>query len=87
MRLIAVALALGLATSAQAMLLTPLHQPDGMITQVREARQVPPWPCAWNVPGQVRIYGCPRCGVNGICMLRVPPLARHPRNRRPYEYD
>jgi hypothetical protein len=36
-RLIAVAFALALATSAQAMPLAPLHQPDGMIMQVREA--------------------------------------------------
>jgi hypothetical protein len=36
-RLIAVAFALAIATSAQAMSLAPLHQPDGMITQVREA--------------------------------------------------
>jgi hypothetical protein len=36
-RLIAVAFALVLATSAQAMSLAPLHQPDGMITQIREA--------------------------------------------------
>jgi hypothetical protein len=35
-RLIAfAAFALALATSAQAMPLAPLHQPDGMITQVR----------------------------------------------------
>ena len=36
-RLIAVALALALATSAQAMSPVTLHQPDGMITQVRQA--------------------------------------------------
>ena len=34
-RLIAVAFALTLATSAQAMPLAPLHQSDGMTTQVR----------------------------------------------------
>ena len=34
-RLIAVAFALAVATSAQAMSPAPLHQPDGMITQVR----------------------------------------------------
>ena len=33
-RLIAVAFALTLATSVQAMSPAPLHQPDGMITQV-----------------------------------------------------
>ena len=36
-RLIAVAFALAFATSAQATPVVPLHQPDGMITQVREA--------------------------------------------------
>jgi hypothetical protein len=47
MRLIAIAFALGVATSAQATPLAPLHQPDGMITQVREA-------CG---AGRVRING------------------------------
>ena len=46
-RLIAVAFALTLAASAQAMPVTPLHQSDGMITQVREA-------CG---AGRVRING------------------------------
>jgi hypothetical protein len=37
-RLIAVAaFALAVATSAQALTPAPVHQPDGMITQVREA--------------------------------------------------
>jgi hypothetical protein len=36
-RLIAVAFALAVATSAQAMSPVPLHQENGMITQVREA--------------------------------------------------
>ena len=36
-RLIAVVFALAVATSAQAVSLAPLPQPDGMITQVREA--------------------------------------------------
>ena len=36
-RLIAVAFALTLATSVQAMSPAPLHQADGMITQIREA--------------------------------------------------
>ena len=36
-RLIAVAFALAVATAAQAMSPAPLQQPDGMITQVREA--------------------------------------------------
>jgi hypothetical protein len=47
-RLIAIAFALTLATSAQATTpLAPLHGPDNMITQVREA-------CG---PGRVRING------------------------------
>ena len=46
-RLIAVAFALTLAASAQAMPVTPLHQSDRMITQVREA-------CG---AGRVRING------------------------------
>jgi hypothetical protein len=46
-RLVPVAFALTLATSVQAMPVTPLHQPDGMITQVREA-------CG---AGRVRING------------------------------
>ena len=33
----AAACTLAIATSAHAMTLTPLHQPDNMITQVREA--------------------------------------------------
>jgi hypothetical protein len=36
-RLIAIAFALALATAAQAMPVAPLHQPDGMTTQVRYA--------------------------------------------------
>ena len=37
-RLIAVAFALAVATSAEAMSPAPLHEPDAMITQVRKAR-------------------------------------------------
>ena len=44
-RFVAIIFALAVATSAQAMSPAPLHQPDGMITQVREA-------CG---PGRVRI--------------------------------
>ena len=43
----AAAFAVAIATSAQAMSPAPLHQPDGMITQVREA-------CG---AGRVRING------------------------------
>jgi hypothetical protein len=84
-RLLAVAFVLAVATSAQAMSPAPFHQPDGMTMQARVARQVPPW-CDYT-PGQVRVYGCPRCGPNGICMLVVKPLARHRAHRRSYEYD
>jgi hypothetical protein len=46
-RFIAVIFALAVATSAEAMSPAPLHQPDGMIAQVREA-------CG---AGRVRING------------------------------
>jgi len=46
-RLIAVAFALTLAASAQAMPVTPLHRSDSMVTQIREA-------CG---AGRVRING------------------------------
>ena len=36
-RLISIIFALVVATSAQAMSLAPLHQPDNLITQIREA--------------------------------------------------
>ena len=36
-RLIAVVFAMAIATSAQAMSLAPLQQPDNMLTQVRQA--------------------------------------------------
>jgi len=39
-RLVAVAIVLAVATSAQAMSPAPLHQPDGMTTQARQARQL-----------------------------------------------
>ena len=35
--LISIALALAVATSVQAMSPAPLHQPNGMITQIRQA--------------------------------------------------
>ena len=84
-RLVAVAFVLAVATSAQAMSPAPLHQPDGMTTQARQARKLPP--CAWNVPGQVRIWGCPRCGANGICMLRTTPPVRQRAYRRCVEWN
>ena len=57
--LISVALALVVANSAEAMSPAPLHQPDGMITQIRKARQC-------KDPNQVRI--------NGICQYLSFPL-------------
>ena len=50
--LISVTLALAVATSAEAMSPAPLHQPNGMITQIRQARQC-------DDPNQVL--------VNGVC--------------------
>jgi hypothetical protein len=63
-RLIAVAFALAVATSAEAMSPTPLHEPDSMITQIRKARN------CWD-PNQVR--------VNGLCEFdaRPVPPAKH----------
>jgi len=50
--LVSVALALAVATSAEAMSLAPLHEPDSMITEVRKAGQC-------DDPNQVL--------VNGVC--------------------
>jgi hypothetical protein len=64
-RLIAfVAFALAIATSAEAMPPPLLHQPDGMITQVRQASQARP--C--HDPNQVRI--------NGICRFWARHVSR-----------
>ena len=67
-RLIAfVAFALALATSAQAMSPVPLHQPDGMITQVREAcgaGRAELMVSAWPEPPSVKSAGA-RYGVQG----------------------
>ena len=86
-RLVAVAFVLAFASSAQAMSPALLHQPDGMTTQAqsRVPRQVPPW-CDYT-PGQVRVYGCPRCGRDGICMYRTTPLVRQRSFPRSNEYD
>jgi hypothetical protein len=52
------ALALAVATSAEAMSPAPLHEPDAMITQVRKARGLVTWPQAkcWD-PNQVLVNG------------------------------
>ena len=67
-RLIAfAAFALAVATSAQAMSPAPLHQPDGMITQVREAcgaGRVELMVSAWPEPPNVKSAGA-RYGVQG----------------------
>jgi hypothetical protein len=69
MRLIAIAFALAAAaTSAQAALLAPLHQPDGMITQVREACGLLP---AGTPPG-VRLE-CEQLAA--VALSEVPRLA------------
>ena len=78
-RLVAVAFVLAVATSAQAMSPVPLHQPDGMTTS-----RSPPTPTVLRARSGK--WGCPRCGADGICMLVVPPLGRHPGYRRFYEY-
>ena len=61
---ISVALAFAVATSAEAMPLVPLHEPDAMITQVRKVRQC-------EDPNQVV--------VNGICEFdaRSVPPSKH----------
>jgi hypothetical protein len=55
---ISVALAFAVAMSAEAMLPVPLHEPDAMITQVRQAHRWVTWPQAkcWD-PNQVVING------------------------------
>jgi hypothetical protein len=62
--LISVAFAFAVAKSAEAMSPAPLHQPDGMIAQIRKARQARP--C--DDPNQVRI--------NGICEDSAPHVSR-----------
>ena len=56
-RFIAVIFALAVATSAQATPLVPLHQPDSMITQVREASARV---CTWSM---VSAYVLPLVGT------------------------
>jgi hypothetical protein len=62
--LILVAFALAVATSAEAM--SPLHEPGARVTPIAYGQ-----PC--DLKNQVRIWGCPRCGAYGICMLRTTP--------------
>jgi hypothetical protein len=66
-RLIAVAFALTLATSAQAMPVAPLHQPDGLIIKfVTPAARV----CTWSMVSAGRLSCAAKpagawCGVQG----------------------
>ena len=78
--LISFALVFAVATSAEAMSPAPLHQPNGMITHIADGQ-----PC--DLKNQVRIWGCPRCGANGICMLRTTRPTRHPGYRRCVEWN
>jgi hypothetical protein len=64
--LVSVAFALIVATSAEAMLPAPPHEPRAGVTPIARGQ-----PC--DLKNQVRIWGCPRCGAYGICMLRTTP--------------
>ena len=59
---ISVAFALAVAMLAEAMSPAPLHEPDARVTHIADGQ-----PC--DLKNQVRIWRCPRCGANGICML------------------
>ena len=67
--MIGVAFALAVATSAEAMSPAPLHEPDAMITQVRQGRPLVAWPRrkCWDLNQKV---------VNGICVFDAPPVPR-----------
>ena len=78
--LISVAFAFVVVTSAEAMSRAPLHEPDARVTHIADGQ-----PC--DLPNQVRIWRCPRCGANGICMLRYTPPVRHRGYRRCVEWN
>ena len=78
--LISVAFALAVATSAEAMSPAPLHEPDARVTHIADGQ-----PC--DLKNQVRIWGCPRCGANGICMLRTTRPVRQRGYRRCVEWN
>ena len=65
--LISVALALAVPTSAKAMSPATLHEPDSMITKVRQARQ----PACWD-PNQVRV----EWNLHGLCPPCIPGPTR-----------
>jgi hypothetical protein len=80
MKLIAVALALALASSAQAMPRAPLEQTDGMVIQVREGcglgRQLLDGVCVRNSKVRALVRKCRAKKmrvVNGRCQPRTPP--------------
>ena len=77
---ISVAFALAVATSAEAMSPAPLHEPDARVTHIADGQ-----PC--DLKNQVRIWRCPRCGANGICMLRTTPPVRQRAYRRCVEWN
>ena len=62
---ISVALAFAVATSAEATSPAPLHEPDALITQVRQGRPLGSWPRAkcWDPNQRV---------INGICVFDAP---------------
>jgi hypothetical protein len=62
--LISVAFAFAVTTSAEAMSPAPLHEPGARVTHIADGQP-------YDLKNQVRIWGCPRCGANGICMLRT----------------
>ena len=78
--MISVAFALAVATSAEAMSPAPLHELDARVTHIADGQ-----PC--DLKNQVRIWRCPRCGANGICMLRTTPPVRQRGSRRCVEWN
>ena len=75
-----ICVAFALATSAEAMSTAPLHEPDARVTHIADGQ-----PC--DLKNQVRIWRCPRCGANGICMLRTTPPVRQRAYRRCVEWN
>ena len=78
--LISIAFALAIATSAEAMSPAAHYEAVAMVTHIAYGQ-----PC--DLKNQVRIWGCRRCGANGICMLRSARPVRQPRYRRCVEWN
>ena len=78
--IISVAVAFAVATSAEAMSPAPLQELDARVTHIAYGQ-----PC--DLKNQVRIWGCPRCGAHGICMLRTTPPVRQRAYRRCLEWN